>query len=510
MNFQNESIKNLKSKSKTNQSQNFDWDIIVPDSKPDIKSIITTDGVVSITGKEIMQDRAVINGNVKLTILYVSSTEPECVKSIENIKSFNYVLELQDLRQNMILNLYTDIVKISSEILNSRKINVACMLEFFATAYNEEETDFISKIEEDDIKFYTKEISTLKLIDCFEKKISLNENIEVPSGKMSITEILKIKPELSNKEFKLMNNKFALRTNLEFLTMYRSGDDLEEIECINLGIPVNEIIDCDCIKEDLLSDFDVEVCNLNYILKENSDNEKRIIQVCCDLLVCGKIYEMMTIRPIVDAYSLTNNLKLEKAPYDYDLILCDTSGQFSTKDSFTLKSKGDIQKILFLDIKPEIKKLTNINQIAGIKGDIHVTVLYMSTDNKMYFEKAMLNMEQNIPLNDKTENSVCDLKLLLDSHSYNILSDNVIELRINFNYRITAKKSISQEIIKNIDIEEASGQSMGQGIKVFFCSGDEKLWDIAKKYKTTVDDILIVNNMENCNEVKKGMKLLIP
>ena len=119
-------------------------------------------------------------------------------------------------------------------------------------------------------------------------------------------------------------------------------------------------------------------------------------------------------------------------------------------------------------------------------------------------------MEQNIPLNDKTENSVCDLKLLLDSHSYNILSDNVIELRINFNYRITAKKSISQEIIKNIDIEEASGQSMGQGIKVFFCSGDEKLWDIAKKYKTTVDDILIVNNMENCNEVKKGMKLLIP
>ena len=70
MNFQNESIKNLKSKSKTNQSQNFDWDIIVPDSKPDIKSIITTDGVVSITGKEIMQDRAVINGNVKLTILY--------------------------------------------------------------------------------------------------------------------------------------------------------------------------------------------------------------------------------------------------------------------------------------------------------------------------------------------------------------------------------------------------------------------------------------------------------
>jgi len=59
MNFQNESIKNLKSKSKTNQSQNFDWDIIVPDSKPDIKSIITTDGVVSITGKEIMQDRLI-------------------------------------------------------------------------------------------------------------------------------------------------------------------------------------------------------------------------------------------------------------------------------------------------------------------------------------------------------------------------------------------------------------------------------------------------------------------
>ena len=128
MEYQKENMSILKTVSKTAQTKNYEWDIIVPDSKPDIATIISTDGVVNITGKEIMQDRVVINGNVKITILYISSDDSKSIKSIENIQNFNCVLELKDLRQNMELNIYAFVNKISSNMLNSRKINVESVI----------------------------------------------------------------------------------------------------------------------------------------------------------------------------------------------------------------------------------------------------------------------------------------------------------------------------------------------------------------------------------------------
>ena len=80
-------------------------------------------GRSNITGKEIMQDRVVINGNVKITILYISSDDSKSIKSIENIQNFNCVLELKDLRQNMELNISTNQHKVieSGSIISYEK-----------------------------------------------------------------------------------------------------------------------------------------------------------------------------------------------------------------------------------------------------------------------------------------------------------------------------------------------------------------------------------------------------
>ena len=45
---------------------------------------------------------------------------------------------------------------------------------------------------------------------------------------------------------------------------------------------------------------------------------------------------------------------------------------------------------------------------------------------------------------------------------------------------------------------------------MFFCNGGETLWDIAKKYKTTCEDIVLANELEKGEKITKGMKLLIP
>lgn len=510
MEYQKENINILKNVSKSTQTENYEWDIIVPDSKPDIAAIVSTDGLVNITGKEIMQDRVVISGNVKITILYICSDESKSIKSIENIQNFNCVLELKDLRQNMDLSIYAFINKISSNMLNSRKINVESVIDFYGTAYDKEEISYIDRIDEEKIEYKSKEIKTERMTSCFENSFSFNENIEVPVGKSSITEILKIKPEFEVKDVKFANNKIVLRGNLCFSTVYLSDTDDDPVQFIANEIPINEIIDWKDINEDSIFDYDIFINNFNYILRDNSEGEKRIIKVCGDVIVKGKTYEEMLICPVVDAYGLRNNLNLQKNVFNYEEILNRLSGQFSLKETVSFNNLKDIQKILLTEIKEDVDSVSVTSGVIKIKGNIAVSVLYISTEGEMCMAKSLVPLEYNVNADVDSDKALCDLKLQVDSFSYNIISSDEINLRINLNYKIIIKKHISQEIVQGIDCDNSICSCDKHGITVFFCDGTENLWDIAKKYKTTVNDIALTNELDDSITVKKGMKLLIP
>ena len=69
-------------------------DIIVPDTKPDIASILLLDGDAWVGGAEAVTDRVLVNGSVKYKILYISEDPEQPVKSITSISSFQYAMDI--------------------------------------------------------------------------------------------------------------------------------------------------------------------------------------------------------------------------------------------------------------------------------------------------------------------------------------------------------------------------------------------------------------------------------
>ena len=48
------------------------------------------------------------------------------------------------------------------------------------------------------------------------------------------------------------------------------------------------------------------------------------------------------------------------------------------------------------------------------------------------------------------------------------------------------------------------------GLAIYFCDGNESLWEIAKKYRKPMQRLMEINELNGENDIKKGMKLLIP
>ena len=69
-------------------------DIIVPDVKPDIAKILDVNGTVSMTQKNIQQDKAYIQGTVKITVLYLPDGDVVGrVKSLTATQDFNHTID---------------------------------------------------------------------------------------------------------------------------------------------------------------------------------------------------------------------------------------------------------------------------------------------------------------------------------------------------------------------------------------------------------------------------------
>jgi LysM repeat protein len=65
-------------------------------------------------------------------------------------------------------------------------------------------------------------------------------------------------------------------------------------------------------------------------------------------------------------------------------------------------------------------------------------------------------------------------------------------------------------LVKNISFLESPQDNINlPGIVLYVSRDGDTIWKIAKKYRTTIDDILNINELEYGKEIKPGTKLLI-
>ena len=230
------------------------------------------------------------------------------------------------------------------------------------------------------------------------------------------------------------------------------------------------------------------------------------------IFIQNKTYEKIKVNSIIDAYSPRYELDIEKTNYVFDEIINQANGQFSIKDIASFEAVNDIYKIININTRSDILNVETRDDSINIKGNILCEILYISSNNmEINSANCILPFENIIDCQGATNDVICDLKVDIVKCNYNIISDNEIELRVNLEYTAIIKRDVCNELICNVSYDNSKEiKTQRAALTVYFCTGKENLWDIAKKYKTTIDEIITVNNLGEEVDVINGMKLLIP
>lgn len=70
-------------------------------------------------------------------------------------------------------------------------------------------------------------------------------------------------------------------------------------------------------------------------------------------------------------------------------------------------------------------------------------------------------------------------------------------------------KPVNLELIDSLEMEEYEDKSK-YGMSIYFVKKGDTLWKIAKRFRTTVDEIVSANNIEDPNKINVGEQLFIP
>ena len=90
-----------------------------------------------------------------------------------------------------------------------------------------------------------------------------------------------------------------------------------------------------------------------------------------------------------------------------------------------------------------------------------------------------------------------------------VMSDNTIDIKIDLNFKLNVIKEGEISLIESINETEVKNRE-SFSIVIYYTKVGDTLWKIAKRFGSTVEDIVRTNGIEDENKIYPGQKLFIP
>ena len=477
--------------------------IIVPDVKPDIVKPIDLSGNVCIYKKEIINGRIKIDGTIDCNIIYLVDSVDESIRGLNSNIDFSEFLEIDSNISEADIDANIIIKNMECEVLNGRKVNLKATIELSARLYSNDGVNILKDINgARGIQKLNKIVQLNSMVGKNTAKSIAKENI-ILNQEEHVVEILKKEIRIINKDFKISYNKVVAKSEVSVKILYLTEDG--RINYVEKIIPIMGFIDMENVTEENICD--VKYCMKNILVKLNNTDENSIYLEIEVEISCYS-YETKDVELIQDVYTPFSNIEYNRKSIKAMVGLQNISDKYAINEQI-LSPEISNSRIYNVSTTTNINTVKIVGSKAIYEGEAFVNILYESTEvtriDKKEF-KFPINYEIDILEGMSEEN----LDIMLEVENYNVSSqDDNIQVNIELNISTKMFKTIELNIIDNVEEKELENQEE-YSIIVYFVKAGDTLWNIAKKYRSTVENIKQINNIEDEDKLEINQQLFIP
>lgn len=477
--------------------------IIIPDIKPDILSTINSSGNIYVYKKELTNGKLRIDGGVQVYITYLADNEANNIRGIHTTIDFSQSIELTDIPDNIDFRCKLSIKNIECKILNGRKVNVKVTIGTSIDIYSNTEKDILKSVSNNErVQIISNSVNINSLKGKGDTIAIAKDTVSVDD---SIADILDANICVRNKDIKISYNKALSKADIIVEILYLTND--EQISTVTAQIPIMGFIDINGISDNEICDSTYEIRNINI---KPSNTEENSVYLEIEFLISCTAYENKKIDLIQDLYSPEKDIKMDQEN------VCLIENKNIINDECNIQDKIEIPemkngKIYNIKVNQNIIKQNVLNNCASYEGEVVLNIMYESSvTNKMEIKEQRISFTHDINSDKILKNCMLNTCVEVGQKDYTCLSDNTIEMNIVLNFFVEVCMKNNIDIVSNITVQDFNSDCRQNSLVIYFVKEGDTLWKIAKKFRSTIDEIASVNNIENIEKISIGDRLYIP
>ena len=502
----------LKEKSRAKSQITFDEDFNVPDAKPDVGRLIQYKGRISMDDVHLADGKGILRGDLQVDILYVGE-ENGIISSITAKLPFEETLNLKDIVNGDKLCLKWEIEDLTIRLIHSRKLNIKALVTFYGAVDETEQVRLPVALDATDISVRKKTVRFLGLTVHKKDTLRVKDEYTIASNRPDISGLIWYTMDIRGLDLKPEENIVKARGELTVFVLYESEDTETPVQWLEYSLPFSGEVECPDCTEELIPDIEVSVMHQSLEAKPDADGEERIFVSDVVLELDMKFFREEEYELVTDIYTPVRECIPEGKTEVLDRLLVRNFSRCRISERIQVKeTQGKILQLCHSRGKVKIDKTRIVENGVEAQGVVMLKILYIIGNDSMpfYSMEAMLPFSHVVEAKGITENSVYYLHTELEQLSTTMVDSNDIEIRATIGLNvlvIQCSEEMILEKIEEIPLDQEKIRNM-PGITVYIMKPGDTLWNIAKKFYTTVEEIIQMNNLDG-DEVSSGTPLLL-
>jgi len=483
------------------------YDAIVPDALPDILRIVESHGMALIGSRELRDGRLVVGGSIRAGVIYV----PESGNGLEHIEltiPFSHTFDLHS-DQNGVLLCSAEVQSIDSRTINPRKILVRASVRVNARSMEPRNFSICSGVgakgkEEAAVQLLRREYSVRLPCAVKTKSFTVSDEIEIPSTKPAVKEILKWSCKPSAGDYNIIGRKIVFKGQLSVKLLCKGKGPGDEVFDVAAELPFSQIIEAEGIEEG--AECTIFLQPEDAMITVRDDPAGRILSIEASMEAQVGAYVNKRFEAVCDLYSTSMKSAVDIRPYIFTELVEKTSRKQTIRD--TVETEMPVRYVQDMEVLFDAVTPTREGNMLRLDTTANVNLLIVGEDGGTYQASRRIPVSVRIEAPDR-----CDCRVRVDSaaEAFSAAAVNGAEIRFDacFDIEILSKKSVTAVHAVKLENYDADAP-VRPSVVLKYPNEGESLWSMAKRYNTTEDDIRRANDLERDAEPDPSRLLLIP
>lgn len=481
--------------------QPVETDLVLPDYCGDVKRILHCGVQPNIHAVTAAGDRAGAEGELVIRLLYVNEADQaDCFEQHVPLPVAGHVKELP---VGAVLDLRAGMEYVNCRALSPRKISVSGTALVHIDVLEKKDVSFVDT--DPSLETQTKELSCSVLRALAEKTMDLSETLALGENRPPVGRLLRVTGTPLLQSVEATDDKLLIKGKLEVDLLYLSGDG--SLFRLTHDLPINQVVEAPGVTAADDLDVSLQLRALYAEPKRDGNDEARLIELAAKVSALVKSCRTEPVSVVTDCYATNGRLEPTFTKLVFPLRKSDLVFSKSFSQTFETGLDGDAS-LLDAAVMQTHNTVICDNGHLNLHCNATISLLMQDADGALQYLERSCEMTVEDSLDCGTEEVRCAPTVLLRLSQPTVDANGVLRLQIDLSAEGAAYALQTERVLTDAALTE-SLDCDSQSLVLSFSKEGERLWDIAKRYRTKLSLIQEENALQG-DVLTEDRMLLIP